>query len=84
MNPVDFFKKLAYLPASTFIFFIKGYRLFLSPWIGQACRFHPTCSVYTELAIRRFGAIRGIWLGICRIGRCNPWCKGGYDPIPEK
>jgi len=71
------------LPAYFLVFIIKGYRLILSPWVGRACRFEPSCSAYTEEAIKRFGAIRGTWLGIKRIGRCHPWCEGGYDPVPK-
>ncbi len=63
---------------------IKLYRLTLSPYIGQQCRFEPTCSRYGEEAINRFGATKGSWLTIKRICRCAPWCAGGYDPVPEK
>ena len=47
------------------------------------CRFEPTCSSYTHQAIDKHGAIKGMWLGIKRIGRCHPWGKGGYDPVPD-
>lgn len=76
--------RLVRLPSLALIGAIKLYRLVLSPWIGRACRFEPTCSAYTEHAIQRFGAIKGSWLGIRRIGRCHPWCEGGYDPVPDK
>jgi putative membrane protein insertion efficiency factor len=61
---------------------IRIYRLLLSPWWGQSCRFHPTCSVFAEEAIDRHGAARGTWMAFKRIGRCHPWCEGGFDPVP--
>ena len=67
-----------------FIFIIKGYHKYISPILPGACRFTPTCSVYTAEAIERFGIIRGILLGAWRILRCNPFSRGGYDPVPEK
>jgi len=84
MSPATLVKQALQLPALGLIALIKAYRLVLSPWIGRACRFEPTCSAYTEQAIREFGAIKGIWLGIKRLGRCHPYCEGGYDPVPEK
>ena len=66
------------------ILLIKCYRAVFSPYIGGQCRFHPTCSVYSMEAIDRFGALRGSWLMLRRIGRCQPLCTGGYDPVPEK
>lgn len=65
------------------IYFIKAYRLLLSPFLGQNCRFEPSCSRYTEEAIRTHGAIKGGALGIHRICRCHPWNEGGYDPVPS-
>ena len=62
---------------------IRGYQFVLSPLVGQACRFEPTCSVYTGQAIARFGVARGTWLGVKRIARCQPLCAGGLDPVPE-
>lgn len=61
---------------------IRFYRFFLSPWIGQSCRFTPTCSVYTMEAIERHGAGAGVYLGIKRICRCHPFSPGGLDPVP--
>jgi putative membrane protein insertion efficiency factor len=65
-----------------FIFLIDAYKLLLSPFFGQQCRFYPTCSSYTREAIERHGALRGGWLGVKRILRCNPWCAGGVDEVP--
>ncbi len=65
-----------------FIFLIDAYKLLLSPFFGQQCRFYPTCSSYTKEAIELHGALRGGWLGLKRILRCNPWCKGGIDEVP--
>lgn len=66
------------------ILLIRAYRLFFSPWIGQQCRFHPTCSAYAIEAIQRHGAVRGAWLAAKRLGRCHPWHEGGVDPVPER
>jgi uncharacterized protein len=64
------------------ILLIKGYRAILSPIMGNQCRYYPTCSCYTEEAIKRHGALRGSWLGLRRIARCHPWHEGGIDPVP--
>ncbi len=63
---------------------IKGYRFFLSPWLGNQCRFHPTCSAYALTAIERFGVVLGGWLAVRRLLRCHPWHPGGVDPVPEQ
>lgn len=65
-------------------FFIKLYRKFISPILPQSCRFTPSCSEYAIEAIDKFGAIRGTILATYRILRCNPFCRGGYDPVPDK
>lgn len=64
------------------LFLIRVYQLTLSPWVGRACRFQPTCSDYGAEAIRRHGGTRGAWLTLGRILRCHPWHAGGYDPVP--
>ena len=61
---------------------IRGYRLVLSPWWGRQCRFMPSCSEYASEAIDRHGAIGGSWMALRRLGRCHPWCPGGFDPVP--
>lgn len=62
---------------------IRGYRLVFSPWVGFNCRYQPTCSAYALEALERHGAIRGGWMALKRIGRCNPWGGCGYDPVPR-
>ncbi|MBK0391346.1 membrane protein insertion efficiency factor YidD [Ramlibacter algicola] len=62
---------------------VKGYRLVLSPWLGSACRFTPTCSAYSLEALERHGAGWGSYLTLARIARCHPWCAGGHDPVPH-
>lgn len=61
---------------------IRAYRFLLSPWVGRSCRFTPTCSAYAMEAIETHGALKGLWLTVKRIGRCQPWCSGGHDPVP--
>jgi len=61
---------------------IHLYRRFLSPLIGQQCRFTPTCSRYAEQAIEIYGPARGSWMALKRIARCQPFCTGGEDPVP--
>jgi len=63
---------------------VRGYRLLLSPWLGSACRFEPTCSVYALQALERHGAVAGSYLTLRRLGRCQPWCAGGCDPVPAE
>jgi hypothetical protein len=62
--------------------FIRAYQKVLSPMFGGSCRYHPTCSHYTYEAIEIHGAVKGSWLGVRRIGRCQPFYKGGFDPVP--
>ncbi len=61
---------------------LHGYKRFLSPFLPRACRFEPTCSVYMMQAIELHGAFYGSWLGLRRLGRCQPFFEGGYDPVP--
>lgn len=64
-------------------FLIQAYRLLLGPFIGNVCRFYPTCSHYAEEAIHELGFIKGCWLTLKRLGKCHPFHKGGYDPVPK-
>lgn len=63
---------------------VKGYRMFLSPWLGSSCRFEPTCSQYSLQALQNHGAAAGSYLTITRLARCHPWCEGGSDPVPAE
>jgi uncharacterized protein len=60
---------------------LKIYKSFLSPFLPMACRFTPTCSEYTMDAIMKYGAFKGTFMGVKRILRCQPFCKGGFDPV---
>lgn len=63
---------------------IRFYQTALSPYKKPCCKYYPTCSNYAVEAIERFGAFEGFWLALFRILRCNPFSRGGYDPVPEK
>tara|TARA_B100001057_G_scaffold87161_1_gene83123 strand:- start:150 stop:389 length:240 start_codon:yes stop_codon:yes gene_type:complete len=63
---------------------IKGYRYFISPLLGHSCRYLPTCSEYSIDALKEFGLVKGIFLGIKRVLSCHPWGKGGFDPIKKE
>ena len=76
----DFWKLLVDLPSRILIGMVRLYQIFLSPLIGQQCRFHPTCSRYFIQAVQKHGAIKGSLKGAWRICRCHPFNPGGYDP----
>ncbi|MBP6298862.1 MAG: membrane protein insertion efficiency factor YidD [Arenimonas sp.] len=63
---------------------LRGYKLFISPFLGQNCRFSPSCSTYSMQAIERFGFFKGSYLTIRRLLRCHPFNPGGYDPVPDQ
>jgi putative membrane protein insertion efficiency factor len=63
---------------------VRAYRLLLSPWLGSSCRFEPTCSAYALQALDRHGAVTGGRLTLWRLARCQPWCQGGHDPVPDR
>lgn len=64
------------------ILFIQAYSYLLSPFLGNNCRYTPTCSQYAREAIEVHGVVRGLWLACKRVGSCHPWHAGGYDPVP--
>jgi putative membrane protein insertion efficiency factor len=63
---------------------IRFYQYALSPLVGPACRFYPSCSQYALDAVARFGVLRGGWLAARRLARCHPWNPGGFDPVPSQ
>ncbi|MCD5383638.1 membrane protein insertion efficiency factor YidD [candidate division WOR-3 bacterium] len=67
-----------------FITLLNIYQKILSPIFPVSCRFYPTCSEYTKEAISKYGVLKGIRFGVWRVLRCNPFCKGGYDPVRDK
>jgi putative membrane protein insertion efficiency factor len=58
------------------------YQSAISPYLPSACRYHPTCSHYSHEAVEKYGPVRGIWMGLARLGRCRPFGGKGYDPVP--
>jgi uncharacterized protein len=64
------------------LWLLRAYRYAISPLLGPACRFYPSCSEYAQEAIGRYGVLRGSWLAIRRLLRCHPWHCGGHDPVP--
>ncbi len=63
---------------------VRFYQIFISPFFPPSCRFEPTCSQYAIEAIQTHGALKGSWMALKRVGRCNPFCEGGFDPVPPK
>jgi putative membrane protein insertion efficiency factor len=64
------------------VLLIRFYQYAISPFLGRSCRYHPSCSEYAVEAVEKYGALRGSWLAMKRVGRCHPWHPGGYDPVP--
>ncbi len=74
-------KKVSGYAARFCLLLVKGYQYIISPLFPPCCRYTPTCSEYAVEAVTRYGAVRGMWLAICRILRCHPFVRGGYDPV---
>jgi putative membrane protein insertion efficiency factor len=60
---------------------LRGYKIVLSPVLPSACRFYPTCSEYMRESVERYGAGRGVWMGLRRLAKCHPFHAGGFDPV---
>lgn len=75
--------KIKFFPSILLIILLRIYRLFISPILGASCRKEPSCSAYAILALQRHSLLYSFFLIIKRVLTCNPWCKGGYDPVPE-
>jgi putative membrane protein insertion efficiency factor len=72
------------LPRQGLIALVRGYRFFVSPWLGRSCRFEPSCSAYALQALTQHGAAAGSYLAAARVLRCHPLCRGGHDPVPAQ
>jgi len=68
---------------SALVVLVRAYQKLVSPLFPASCRYVPSCSEYAALALTRHGLVRGIWLSLARVLRCNPWSEGGEDPVPE-
>lgn len=66
---------------SLILLVLGGYKRWVSPLLPPSCRFHPTCSEYMRDAVEKYGAARGVWLGLRRLVRCHPLNPGGLDPV---
>ena len=71
-------------PSGLAVLMVMVYQRVISPWLPPSCRFQPTCSQYSVEAFRTHGFFRGLWLTVWRILRCQPFCRGGYDPVPPR
>ena len=73
---------MKFSPSFPLIGLIRLYKYLISPYLGNRCRFDPSCSEYAVEALRRHGAWRGLWLALRRVLHCHPWHPGGFDPVP--
>jgi putative membrane protein insertion efficiency factor len=73
---------IAVVPRTVLILLVRAYQVALSPLLPASCRYYPSCSTYAIEALERHGALRGGWLTLRRLARCNPFRPGGYDPVP--
>lgn len=76
--------RLTFSLSGFFLLLLRIYKLCISPFLPRCCRFHPSCSAYAAESVLKHGAVKGCFLALFRLLRCHPFCKGGYDPVPEK
>ena len=81
---LPFLRRLSGLLVIVCVFLLRSYRVLLGPLLGGSCRFVPSCSHYAEQAIQKHGSLHGVRLTLLRLSRCNPFHRGGYDPVPER
>lgn len=77
-------EKIAQSMQALLIRLIRCYKFFISPYLGQRCRFYPSCSAYSLQALKQYGVCKGVGLSVLRLLKCNPFFLGGYDPVPNK
>jgi putative membrane protein insertion efficiency factor len=82
-NVVQYVERRPSITARVLLVLLRGYQIYLSPMNFSACKYYPSCSHYAGEAVQRFGARRGVWLALRRLGRCHPFTRGGFDPVPE-
>ncbi|HEY4838671.1 MAG TPA: membrane protein insertion efficiency factor YidD [Candidatus Acidoferrales bacterium] len=82
-SPVQSTENRPGITARVLLFLLRVYQTYLSSMNISACKFYPSCSHYAGEAVQRFGARRGIWLTLKRLGRCQPFSRGGFDPVPD-
>ena len=82
MDPIT--HTLSKMPQRLLIALVRAYRWLLSPWLGNSCRFEPTCSAYALQALEQHGAAAGAYMTVHRLVRCHPFCAGGHDPVPAR
>ncbi len=73
---------VARIPVRLLLLAVRRYQLYISPMTPPTCRYYPSCSQYAVVALQRHGAIRGTYLAVRRLLRCNPWSRGGVDDVP--
>jgi putative membrane protein insertion efficiency factor len=81
---VQLLRRIDRLAVEVWVFCLKCYRSLIAPLLAGGCRFEPSCSNYSEEAVRRHGALWGLWFTVRRLSRCHPFNACGYDPVPDR